>query len=89
MVDFFLVEDADRDSFLRNNPGASAYLKQFLSAEEYLNGQNRWVLSLGEAPPQIIRDNPGLRERVEGCVHLEQQARRNGNTAWRGLPDVV
>jgi hypothetical protein len=63
---FLIVEQEDRADFVRDNPGVAPYLKPMLSADQYLNGEERWVLWLVGAPPQLVRDNPGLRARVEG-----------------------
>ena len=63
---FLIVEQEDRADFIRENPGVAPYLKPMLSADQYLNGEDRWVLWLVDAPPQLVRDNPGLRARIEG-----------------------
>ena len=63
---FLIVEQEDRAGFIRDNPDVAAYLKPLLSADQYLNGEERWVLWLVDAPPQLVRDNPGLHKRIEG-----------------------
>lgn len=62
---FLIIEDEDKNEFLKENPGAAPYVFAFLSADEYLNGEQRWVLWLVDAPVNIIRDNPGVKRRVE------------------------
>jgi hypothetical protein len=62
---FLIVEDEDKAEFLKENPGAAPYVLPFLSADEYLNGELRWVLWLVDAPANVIRDNPGVKRRVE------------------------
>jgi len=59
-----IIEDEDKATFLDENPGAARFVKPFLSAEEYLNGKQRWVLWLVDAPPNVICENPGVKKRV-------------------------
>ena len=35
-----IIEPADKEEFLRLNPGAGSYVRRFVSAEEYLNGKD-------------------------------------------------
>jgi hypothetical protein len=60
-----IVEDEDKKEFLKENPDAKAYVLPFLSADEFLNGRQRWVLWLVDAPVNLIRESPGVRARVE------------------------
>jgi hypothetical protein len=85
---FLIIEDHERSDFLRENPSAEPYLKPFLCAEEYLNGKNRWVLWLLDAPPQIIRDNPGLRSRVESVRAFRLRSPKASTRARAAVPCV-
>ena len=60
-----IIETKEKSAFLAENPGAAPFVKPFLSAEQFLNGAERWCLWMENAPPSVIRDNPGVRERVE------------------------
>lgn len=83
---FLIVEDKDRAGFLRDNQGAEPYIKRFVSAEEYLNGRNRWVLWLADAPPQIIANNPGLRQRVEGVRAFRSASKKESTRRGADYP---
>lgn len=85
---FLIVEDNDRASFLQDNPAAADYIKPFVSAEEYLNGRNRWVLWLLNAPPQIFRDSPGLRQRVEGVRAFRAASRKESTRRGAEYPTL-
>ncbi len=60
-----IIEAEDRKEFVRLNPSAEQYVRRFLSAEQYLSGEERWVLWLVDAPPNIVRENPGVKQRLE------------------------
>jgi hypothetical protein len=62
---FLIIEDADKEPFLKENSEAASYVRAFLCADEYLNNERRWVLWLVDAPPALIRESRGVRERVE------------------------
>lgn len=85
---FLLIEDNVRAHFLSENPGVAPYLKPFVSADEYLNGRNRWVLWLGDASPQVIRDNPGLRQRVEGVRVFRAASQKESTRRGAAYPAI-
>ena len=60
-----IIEAEAKDAFIRDNPAVAPYVRPLLSADQYINGADRWVLWLLDAPPQLIRDNDGLRKRIE------------------------
>lgn len=63
---YLLIEDDDLESFRASNPSAMPYVRRIICADEYLNGEDRWALWLIDAPPQVIRENTDVRQRVEG-----------------------
>lgn len=60
-----IVEEADRENFLTENPGAKKYIRPLLCAEEYLHATPRWCLWLVDASPADIRTIAGIKQRVE------------------------
>ena len=61
----FLFTDDQKIEFLKEEPGARKFIKRFLSAKEYLHGENRWVLWLADAEPADIAALPRVRDRVK------------------------
>ncbi len=61
----FLFTDEEKDAFLAREPKAAKWLRPWLGAEEFLYGYRRWVLWLGDCPPQELRAMPAVLERVE------------------------
>jgi hypothetical protein len=61
----FILTDAERDRFLKEEPGASKYLRRFTGSEEFINGNMRWCLWLKDANPSDLRSLPKVMERVE------------------------
>jgi hypothetical protein len=77
-----IVEEADRQQFLAENPEAEKYLRPFLCAEEYLHSIPRWCLWLVDANPSDIRNIPGIRKRLEATrdfrLASKKEATRRG-----------
>lgn len=71
-----IIEPEDRADFLAKNPSAAPYVKPFLSAEQFLNGKERYVLWLVDAPPHVIRENPDVRARVEAVREFRQKSQK-------------
>ena len=45
-------------------PEAAPWLRPFIGAREYLQGGERWILALHEAPPDVLAKLPRVRERI-------------------------
>jgi hypothetical protein len=62
---YLILDTSERLSLLNQEPQASAYLHPFIGSEEYINGGERWILSLGKVPPNILRTMPKVLERIK------------------------
>ncbi len=60
-----LFTDEEKTAFLAKEPKAAKWLRPWLGADEFLYGYRRWVLWLGDCPPQELRAMPAVLERVE------------------------
>ena len=54
----------ERAAFLHEEPDAEPYLRPFVGSREFLQGGMRWILHLADAPPQILKTLPKVRERI-------------------------
>ena len=83
------ILDADgRDALLEECPAAEPYIHPFVGSQEYLNGRNRWLLWLGEAPPELLRSSPPLRERVAAVRELRRSSKRTSTRALADTPTL-
>ena len=60
----FLFTDEEKKAFLEKEPGASKFIRPFISAHELLHGEKRWVLWLVDAKPADIKALPMVMARV-------------------------
>ncbi|OLP05116.1 class I SAM-dependent DNA methyltransferase [Rhodoferax antarcticus] len=66
-VDFghFILEEAELDGFLKKEPQAKPYIREYIGGEEFLNGTKRFCLWLKDIPPGQLRAMPEVLKRVE------------------------
>ncbi len=60
----YIFDEAERAAFLDAEPEAKPWLRPFIGAKEFLNGEKRWILALHNAPPEALARLPHVRERI-------------------------
>ncbi len=71
----FIFKAEGRDAFLARQPDAEDYLRPFVGSEEFINGGERWILHLKDAPPEALRSMPAVRERVAAVRQFRLESR--------------
>jgi hypothetical protein len=61
----YLFTPEDKQVFLKKEPAASEYFKRWIGSKEFLHGNRRWCLWLGECPPEQLSKMPEALRRVE------------------------
>src|SRR3989344_385155 len=61
-----LMNEEERNDLLKKEPAAEKFVRPFMSAHEFLHGENRFCLWLVEAKPEDLRSMPEVMRRVEG-----------------------
>ena len=64
---FLIIEDCDKDKFLKQEPQAAKFVHPFMGAVEFLHNKKRWCLWLVHASPAEIKACPLVYERVRKC----------------------
>jgi hypothetical protein len=62
---YFIMDGAERTTFLRAEPHAASLIRPFVGSEEHLNGGERWIMCLDGVAPNTIRAMPKVVETVE------------------------
>ena len=62
---YYLFTPDQKAEFLRKEPAANNFFRQWLGAEEFINGIERWCLWVGDCPPAKLRSMPEVMKRVE------------------------
>jgi hypothetical protein len=61
----YLFNQQERDEFLQKEPAAAPYFRRWIGADEFLNGYERWCLWLGDCSPNVLKQMPEARKRIE------------------------
>ena len=69
----YIFDAAERAAFLEAEPEAARWLRPFIGAREYLQGRERWILALHDAPPDVLARLPRVRERM-AAVRAQREA---------------
>lgn len=62
---FYLFSDEEKADFLKVEPAAEGYFHPWIGAREFLHGESRWCLYLGDATFAELKALPKCRERIE------------------------
>ena len=75
----YIFDAAERGAFLETEPEAAPWLRPFIGAREYLQGGERWILALQDAPPDVLSRLPRVRERI-AAVRAYREASKSKPT---------
>lgn len=84
----YIFDAAERDEFMVTEPEATPYLRPYVGAREYLQGGKRWILTLHDAPPQVIARMPHVRERVTAVRTYRQKSKRKSTLKLAETPTL-
>ena len=75
----YIFNAEERNALLEAEPEAAAFLHPFVGAREYLQGGERWILALHDAPPDILARLPLVRKRI-AAVRTHREASKSAPT---------
>ena len=84
----YIFDAAERDEFMVAEPEAPPYLRPYVGAREYLQGGERWILALHDAPPQTIARMPRVRERVTAVRTYRRKSKRKSTLKLAETPTL-
>jgi hypothetical protein len=72
----YIFNEDERSALLRAEPAAAEFLHPFVGAEEYLNGQKRWILYVAPATPSQLSAMPLVRARMQAVRKFRRKSQR-------------
>ncbi len=81
----YILGPEERAALLDAEPEASPWIRPFAGAQEFLQGEERWILALHDAPPDALARLPAVRKRI-AAVRAYREKSRSGPT--RRLADT-
>lgn len=84
-----LILDAkSRASLLQESPALKPYIRNFVGSEEFINKTERWCLWLVDAPPEVIRTSPSVRNRIEAVREARLESERAETQRLAATPQL-
>ena len=84
----YILDAGARSELLADCPEAAPFIRPYVGSREYLNGGERYILWLGQAPPDLIRREPTLRERVAAVREFRQRSKSAPTRALADTPTL-
>ena len=66
----------EKTVFIEREPDSDLYFRPFPGAREFIRGQERWILHTADIPPQILRQLPMIRERLQAVRDFRSKSKR-------------
>lgn len=74
----YLFTEDEKVEFLKKEPNASEWFKPWYGSQEFINRQPRYCLWLGECPPNILRNLPECKKRIEAVREFRLASKSAG-----------
>lgn len=82
----YLFTKEERDAFVREEPQAEKWFREWYGGEEFLSKIPRYCLWLGNCPPDELSKMPKVMERVEAVRQFRQNSPSPGTRALADRP---
>ncbi len=71
-----LFTTIEKETFVNTEPYSEKFFKHFISAKEFINGENRWCLWLKDAPPAELKLMPEVLIRLENIKNFRLASKK-------------
>jgi hypothetical protein len=83
-----LMDEADKNALLAEDPQAAKWIRPFLGAEEFINSKQRWCLWLVDCPPKELRHMPEVMKRVQAVKEMRMASSDKQTQLDAGTPTL-
>lgn len=84
----FLFTEEEKNEFLKLEPEAKVYFKNFLSAREFLNAESRFCLWLKDISPKHLQQLKEVSKRVQLVKLFREKSTREGTKKFANYPTL-
>ena len=84
----FIFNLEERLAFLDAEPDAEPFMRLFVGAREYLQGSERWILALHDAPPATLARLPSVRARIAAVRAYRRTSKRTSTLKLADTPTL-
>lgn len=83
-----ILSPDERDEFLKESPAMSAYVKRFMSSEDFINGKLRYCLWLKDADLTVLRKSRIVMQRLKACVEFRENSKQKQAHSAKDSPTL-
>ncbi|MDE0238357.1 MAG: class I SAM-dependent DNA methyltransferase [bacterium] len=84
----YIFNTDERNAFLAAEPAAERFMRPFVGAKEFVSGIDRWILSLHDAPPELLARLPLTRERMAAVKEFRSNSSDAGTRKLADTPTL-
>ncbi|WP_294429424.1 DNA methyltransferase [uncultured Treponema sp.] len=81
-----IIEAEEYDEFIKKEPAAKKFIREFLGAEEFINGKKRYCLWLVNASPAELRKMSLVAQRVAAVKEMRLSSSKESTQNWAAYP---
>ena len=82
----YTFSTVEKERFLELEPAATEFMYPFVSAQDFLQGEPRWILSLQTAAPNVLAQLPHVRERINAVRTYRESRKSKGTRKFAKIP---
>jgi len=83
-----LLTEKEKKEFVKLEPNSKKYIRRFISAHEFLNGENRWCLWLVNVKPEELKKMPQVLKRIEAVKKFRLKSAKIATIKWADTPTL-
>jgi hypothetical protein len=84
----FLLDQAQYEEFITKEPNAAKFIKKFLGAKEFINGENKYCLWLKDAKPEEVKALPLVFDRVKKVKDFREKSPGKETQSYASTPTL-
>jgi len=83
-----IIEGADYEIFIANEPNALPYVRKYMMAREFLHNEDRYCLWLVGCPPSELKKMPLVLKRIEAVRQFRQASTKKATQNFAETPAI-
>jgi hypothetical protein len=81
-----IFESGEKVTFLDGEPLAREFVRPYLSGEDFISGNCRWILCLQSANPNQLKQMPSVLKRLQAIREFRRKSKRHATAALAEYP---
>jgi hypothetical protein len=83
-----LLDDEEKQKIISDFPCSTKFIKPLLSADQFINGENRWCIWLLNAEPAEVNQCAGVKHRINLVKQMRENSKREATRRLAETPSL-